>query len=195
MARFSDQMVTEVVQRFWAAMQRGEFITDAAAEAGTYRKKGARWLVAAGDLVLDVEQAERAELALPQIGSRRSVSWTEVSVRRRAQRRSQPVGGVISRTPPIPKMTASTPPTDISSLTSAVIVASSRGPDRSSQQCPAAIAQRAPVRSESASAPGPSAYGNVPLTFAESSRPFFRVRAVAWSAIAAAWLIGTSTLV
>jgi len=48
MARFSDQMVTEVVQRFWAAMQRGEFITDAAAEAGTYRKKGARWLAAAG---------------------------------------------------------------------------------------------------------------------------------------------------
>jgi IS30 family transposase len=48
MARFSDEMVTEVVQRFWAAMQRGEFITDAAAEAGTYRKKGARWLVAAG---------------------------------------------------------------------------------------------------------------------------------------------------
>ena len=48
MARFSDQMVTEVVQRFWAAMARGEFITDAAAEAGTYRKKGARWLVAAG---------------------------------------------------------------------------------------------------------------------------------------------------
>ena len=48
MARFSDQMVTEVVQTFWAAMARGEFITDAAAEAGTYRKKGARWLVAAG---------------------------------------------------------------------------------------------------------------------------------------------------
>jgi transposase, IS30 family len=48
MARFSDRMVTEVVQRFWAAMARGEFITDAAAEAGTYRKKGARWLVAAG---------------------------------------------------------------------------------------------------------------------------------------------------
>jgi hypothetical protein len=47
MARFSDGMVTEVVQRFWAAMQRGEFITDAAAEAGTYRKKGARWLVEA----------------------------------------------------------------------------------------------------------------------------------------------------
>jgi IS30 family transposase len=29
-------------------MQRGEFITDAAAEAGTYRKMGARWLAAEG---------------------------------------------------------------------------------------------------------------------------------------------------
>ena len=33
-------LVPEVFQTFWAAMQRGEFITDAAAEAGTYRKKG-----------------------------------------------------------------------------------------------------------------------------------------------------------
>ncbi len=48
MARFSDRMVTEVVQPFWAAMARGEFITDAAAEAGTYRIKGARWLASAG---------------------------------------------------------------------------------------------------------------------------------------------------
>jgi len=47
-AAFSDRMLPEVVQTFWAAMQRGEFITDAAAEAGTYRKKGARWLVAEG---------------------------------------------------------------------------------------------------------------------------------------------------
>jgi transposase, IS30 family len=44
MAPFSERMVTEVVQRFWAAMARGEFITDAAAEAGTYRVKGAGWL-------------------------------------------------------------------------------------------------------------------------------------------------------
>ena len=29
-------------------MARGEFITDAAVEAGTYRKQGTRWLVAAG---------------------------------------------------------------------------------------------------------------------------------------------------
>ena len=33
-------MVAEVVQVFWAAMARGEFITAAAAEAGTYREKG-----------------------------------------------------------------------------------------------------------------------------------------------------------
>ncbi len=48
MARFSERMVTDAVQRFWAAMARGEFITDAALEAGTYRKMGARWLVAEG---------------------------------------------------------------------------------------------------------------------------------------------------
>jgi IS30 family transposase len=48
MARFSERMVTEVVQKFWAAMARGEFITGAAAEAGTYRVKGARWLRATG---------------------------------------------------------------------------------------------------------------------------------------------------
>jgi len=48
MIRFSDRMVPEVSQAFWAAMARGEFITDAAAEAGTYRRKGRQWLVAAG---------------------------------------------------------------------------------------------------------------------------------------------------
>ena len=46
--RFSCRMVPEVYQVFWAAMARGEFITDAAAEVGTYRKQGARWLFAAG---------------------------------------------------------------------------------------------------------------------------------------------------
>ena len=46
--RFSFRMVPEVHQAFWAAMARGEFITDAAAEAGTYRKKGTRWLAASG---------------------------------------------------------------------------------------------------------------------------------------------------
>ncbi len=38
MARFLNHMVAEDVQVFWAELQRGEFITDAAAAAGTYRK-------------------------------------------------------------------------------------------------------------------------------------------------------------
>ncbi len=79
MARFSDRMVAEVVQRFWAAMQRGEFITDAAAEAGTYRKKGTRWVAAAGGVRprrgRDLKGrcltfSEREELALARAGGR-----------------------------------------------------------------------------------------------------------------------------
>jgi|GEM_PF-2848397 len=41
-------MVAEVFQTFWGAMARGEFITGAAAEAGTYRAKGRRWLRESG---------------------------------------------------------------------------------------------------------------------------------------------------
>jgi IS30 family transposase len=48
MVKFNDRMVTDVVQTFWAAMARGEFITGAAAEAGTYRRKGRGWLREAG---------------------------------------------------------------------------------------------------------------------------------------------------
>lgn len=48
MTVFSHRMLPERVQPFWAAMQRGEFLTDAAAEAGTYREKGYRWLTAEG---------------------------------------------------------------------------------------------------------------------------------------------------
>jgi IS30 family transposase len=48
MVVFNDRMVPERVQPFWAALQRGEFITDAAAEVGTYRKKGTRWVAACG---------------------------------------------------------------------------------------------------------------------------------------------------
>jgi hypothetical protein len=51
MARFSERMVPEVVQVFWAAIARGEFITDAAAEVGTYRVRGGRWLRAEGGSV------------------------------------------------------------------------------------------------------------------------------------------------
>jgi transposase, IS30 family len=46
--RFGGYMVAEVHQKFWEAMARGEFITDAAQGAGSYRKQGARWLVACG---------------------------------------------------------------------------------------------------------------------------------------------------
>ena len=45
---FTDRMVPEVYQVFWAGMAAGEFITDAAIAAGTYRKQGARWLAEAG---------------------------------------------------------------------------------------------------------------------------------------------------
>jgi transposase, IS30 family len=48
MVQFSERMVSEVVQVFWAAIARGEFITDAAAEVGTYRVRGGRWLRAEG---------------------------------------------------------------------------------------------------------------------------------------------------
>ena len=40
MARFFRHMISENVQVFWAALQRGEFITDAAEVVGTYRKQG-----------------------------------------------------------------------------------------------------------------------------------------------------------
>jgi hypothetical protein len=44
MARFVNAQVPEVVQPFWAALQRGEFIADAAVAVGTYRKQGTRWV-------------------------------------------------------------------------------------------------------------------------------------------------------
>jgi IS30 family transposase len=46
MVVFSERMVPEVVQPFWAALQAGKFVTEAAARAGTYRIKGHRWVVA-----------------------------------------------------------------------------------------------------------------------------------------------------
>src|SRR3954471_24718418 len=48
MARFVSAQVPELVQPFWAALQRGEFIADAAVRAGTYRKQGTRWVAACG---------------------------------------------------------------------------------------------------------------------------------------------------
>jgi IS30 family transposase len=77
MARFSDRMVPEVVQVFWAAMARGEFVTAAAAQAGTYREKGTRWLAAENGIRprrgRDLKGrcltfAEREEIALGRAG-------------------------------------------------------------------------------------------------------------------------------
>jgi transposase, IS30 family len=48
MARFVNAQVPQVVQPFWAALQRGEFIADAAVAVGTYRKQGSRWVAACG---------------------------------------------------------------------------------------------------------------------------------------------------
>jgi hypothetical protein len=42
MVQFFARMVPEVVQVFWAAIARGEFVTVAAAQAGTYREMGTR---------------------------------------------------------------------------------------------------------------------------------------------------------
>jgi IS30 family transposase len=77
MAQFSERMVPEIVQVFWAAMARGEFITAAAAEAGTYREKGNRWLRHDGGIRprrgRDLKGrcltfAEREEIALARAG-------------------------------------------------------------------------------------------------------------------------------
>jgi IS30 family transposase len=48
MAVFSDRMLPEVMDRFWDALARGEFITQAAESVGTYRVKGKRWMAATG---------------------------------------------------------------------------------------------------------------------------------------------------
>ncbi len=45
---FSMYMVSDVCQGFWQVLADGGFITEAAAAVGTYRKQGARWIVAAG---------------------------------------------------------------------------------------------------------------------------------------------------
>ena len=46
--RFSNKLVAELFQPFWGALQAGEFLTDAAAVAGTHRHRGLAWLREAG---------------------------------------------------------------------------------------------------------------------------------------------------
>jgi hypothetical protein len=50
MVVFSERMVPERMRVFWDALQAGEFITEAAAAAGTYRVKGRRWMAASGGI-------------------------------------------------------------------------------------------------------------------------------------------------
>jgi IS30 family transposase len=42
--RFSNRLVAELYQPFWAAWQAGEFLTDASGLAGAHRKRGLAWL-------------------------------------------------------------------------------------------------------------------------------------------------------
>jgi transposase, IS30 family len=46
--RFSNQIVAELIQPFWAAWQGGEFMTDASAIAGTHRNRGLAWVRQSG---------------------------------------------------------------------------------------------------------------------------------------------------
>jgi transposase, IS30 family len=46
--RFSNKLVAKLFQPFWAALQAGEFLTDAAAIAQTHRHRGLAWLREAG---------------------------------------------------------------------------------------------------------------------------------------------------
>jgi IS30 family transposase len=50
MVMFSERMRPEVIQPFWDALARGQFITQAAESVGTYRVKGKRWMAATGGI-------------------------------------------------------------------------------------------------------------------------------------------------
>src|SRR5688500_9076193 len=106
MARFFNVQVPEAVQPFWAALQRDEFISDAAVEAGTYRKQGTRWVAACGGVRPRrgrglkgrcLSFSEREEIALARAGGEtirviarrlgRAPSTVSRELRRNADRR------------------------------------------------------------------------------------------------------------
>ena len=75
--RFSNALVAEAIQPFWAALQAGEFLTDASVLAGTHRHRGLAWLREAGGVRprrgRDLKGrclsfAEREEIALGRAG-------------------------------------------------------------------------------------------------------------------------------
>ncbi len=86
MARFVNAQVPEVVQPFWAALQAGEFIADAAVVAGTYRKQGTRWVAACGGVrprrgrdlkgrCLSFAEREEIALARARGETMRAIAW------------------------------------------------------------------------------------------------------------------------
>jgi len=105
---FTWRMVPEVVQPFWAALQRGEFITGAAEGVGSYREMGGRWLAAAGGVRPRrgrglrgryLSFAEREEIAVARAAGE-SVRWiarrlgrSPSTVSRELRRHAQPDGG------------------------------------------------------------------------------------------------------
>ncbi len=106
--RFSNQLVAEMIQPFWAAVQRGEFLTDAAAVAGTNRWRGLRWVREAGGVRprrgRDLKGrclsfAEREEIALGRAGgeSMRSIAGrlgrSPSTISRELARNDDPRGG------------------------------------------------------------------------------------------------------
>ncbi len=60
MVKYSHRMVPEIFQTFWAGMAAGEFITDAAEAAGSYRKQALGGLRPAVGCVPGVAATSRA---------------------------------------------------------------------------------------------------------------------------------------
>jgi len=85
--RFSNKLVAELFQPFWAALQAGDFLTEASAVAHTHRHRGLAWLREAGGVRprrgRDLQGrylsfAEREEIAL---GLARGESMRRLAVR------------------------------------------------------------------------------------------------------------------
>ena len=108
MVRFSNQLVAEAIQPFWAALQAGEFLTDAAALAGTHRHRGLAWVREAGGVRprrgRDLKGrclsfAEREEIALGRVAGEsmreiaRRLGRSPSTISRELRRNARGVGG------------------------------------------------------------------------------------------------------